>query len=203
MDLITFITNIALQGKYFFLFLIYLVEGPIAGFISAMISSTGQLNIYIVALLLVSGEIGADITYYFLGKKFSEKKINKKLRKYEDSKILSVINDVLDKHPIRTLIFAKTVGTIAVPTILLMGKYQFLKFKKFLLWATAASLTKDLVILFLGYGLGISLETFLNGYDVYKIVGIILSLLVILYILFISNRGKIEKFVVKSLKSIN
>jgi membrane protein DedA with SNARE-associated domain len=202
MNLIAFITNIALQGKYFFLFLIYLIEGPIAGFISAMISSTGQLNIYIVALLLVSGEIGADITYYFLGRNSSESKINKKLKKHENHKFVNVIKDVLNKHPVRTLTFAKTVGTIAVPTILLIGRYRFLNFKKFLLWATLVCLAKDLTVLILGYSLGMSLESFLDGYDIYKIVGIILSLLVIAYILYIANKDKIEQFILKSLKNI-
>jgi membrane protein DedA with SNARE-associated domain len=167
-----------------------------------MISSTGQLNIYIVAFLLVSGEIGADVAYYFLGEKFSEKRINKKLRRYEDSKILNAIQNVLNQHPVRTLIFAKTVGTIAVPTILLMGKYKFLKFKKFLLWATTVCLVKDFTVLFLGYSLGISLESFLDGYDMYEFVGIIISLLVIAYILYISNKDKIEQLIIKSLKNI-
>jgi membrane protein DedA with SNARE-associated domain len=192
----------ALQGKYLFLFLIYLIEGPIAGFISAMISSTGQLNIYIVAFLLVSGEIGADIVYYFLGQKSSEKRINKKLRRYEDSKILTSIQNVLNQHPVRTLIFAKTVGNIAVPTILLIGRYKLLKFKNFLLWATVVCFLKDFLVLFFGYSLGISLESFLDGYDMYKFVGIIISLLVILYILYIANKDKTDQFIVKSLKNI-
>jgi membrane protein DedA with SNARE-associated domain len=202
MNQISIITDMALQGKYLFLFLIYLIEGPIAGFISAMVSSTGQLNIYIVAFLLVSGEIGADIVYYFLGQKSSEKRINKKLRKYEDSKILTSIQNVLNQHPVRTLIFAKTVGNIAVPTILLIGRYKLLKFKNFLLWATIVCFLKDFLVLFFGYSLGISLESFLDGYDMYKFVGIIISLLVILYILYIANKDKTDQFIVKSLKNI-
>jgi membrane protein DedA with SNARE-associated domain len=202
MNQISIITDMALQGKYLFLFLIYLIEGPIAGFISAMISSTGQLNIYIVAFLLVSGEIGADIVYYFLGQKSSEKRINKKLRRYEDSKILTSIQNVLNQHPVRTLIFAKTVGNIAVPTILLIGRYKLLKFKNFLLWATIVCFLKDFLVLFFGYSLGISLESFLDGYDMYKFVGIIISLLVILYILYIANKDKTDQFIVKSLKNI-
>jgi membrane protein DedA with SNARE-associated domain len=202
MNQISIITDMAVQGKYLFLFLIYLIEGPVAGFISAMISSTGQLNIYIVAFLLVSGEIGADIVYYFLGQKSSEKRINKKLRRYEDSKILTSIQNVLNQHPVRTLIFAKTVGNIAVPTILLIGRYKLLKFKNFLLWATIVCFLKDFLVLFFGYSLGISLESFLDGYDMYKFVGIIISLLVILYILYIANKDKTDQFIVKSLKNI-
>jgi membrane protein DedA with SNARE-associated domain len=202
MNQISIVTDMALQGKYLFLFLIYLIEGPIAGFISAMVSSTGQLNIYIVAFLLVSGEIGADIVYYFLGQKSSEKRINKKLRRYEDSKILTSIQNVLNQHPVRTLIFAKTVGNIAVPTILLIGRYKLLKFKNFLLWATVVCFLKDFLVLFFGYSLGISLESFLDGYDMYKFVGIIISLLVILYILYIANKDKTDQFIVKSLKNI-
>jgi membrane protein DedA with SNARE-associated domain len=124
------------------------------------------------------------------------------LRRYEDSKILTSIQNVLNQHPVRTLIFAKTVGNIAVPTILLIGRYKLLKFKNFLLWATVVCFLKDFLVLFFGYSLGISLESFLDGYDMYKFVGIIISLLVILYILYIANKDKTDQFIVKSLKNI-
>jgi membrane protein DedA with SNARE-associated domain len=202
MDIIDIVTKVALQGKYFWLFIIYLVEGPISGFVTAVIASTGQLNIFVIGLLLISGEIGADLIYYFIGKNLSESKINKKLKKYEKKGFINAIKEVLDKHPVRALAFAKSVAFIAVPTIILLGRYKSMKFPKFLLWTTLICLIKDLTVLFLGYGLGISLDTFLGGYNIYKIVGIILALIAIGYIIFRANKTKIENFVVNSLKNI-
>lgn len=202
MDLIELATNLALQGKYLLLFIAYLIEGPIFGFISAIIASTGQLNIFIVAALLITGEIGADLIYFLLGRYLSESKINKKLRKFEESRVLNALRGVLDKHPVRALVFAKGVAFIAVPTILLIGKYKSMKFGRFFFWATTVCLIKDLTVLFLGFGLGISLESFLGGYDIYRIVGIILALLAVLYIVFRAYRDRIETFTIKALKNI-
>ena len=202
MNIINLLTSVALQGKYFLLFIIYLIEGPISGFITAVIASTGQLNIYIIGLLLIIGEVGADLIYYFLGKNLSESKITKRFEKYEKRGIITVLKEVLDKHPVRTLTFAKSVAFIAVPAIILIGKYKSMKFTKFFLWTTVICLAKDLTVLFLGYGLGISLDTFLAGYNIYKIVGIILALLAIGYIVFRANKDKIEKFIINSLQNI-
>ena len=82
MNLIEFIIILAQQGKYPILFIIYLIEGPIAGFISALIASTGSLNIFIVFLLLITAEIGADIVFYYIGKNSSETRFNKLLGAY-------------------------------------------------------------------------------------------------------------------------
>jgi membrane protein DedA with SNARE-associated domain len=199
MNIIDLVTNLAVQGKYPLLFIIYLIEGPISGFISAIIATTGQLNIYIIFLLLVTGEIGADLVYYYLGRTFSESKLNKELDKYEKTGVLNVMKETLDKHPVRTLIFVKSVALIAVPSLLLIGKYKALKFPKFLLWTTIVCLVKDITVLFLGYGLGISLETFIHGYDIYRALGIILAIIAICYILFRANREKIEQFIVNTL----
>jgi membrane protein DedA with SNARE-associated domain len=124
------------------------------------------------------------------------------LKKFEEKKILNVLREVLDKHPVRALTFAKSVAFIAVPTILLIGKYKSMKFGKFFFWATLVCLLKDFTVLFLGFGLGISLESFLGGYDIYRIVGIILALLAVAYILFTAYREEIEDFTVKTLKKI-
>jgi membrane protein DedA with SNARE-associated domain len=77
-----------------------------------------------------------------------------------------------------------------------------MKFGKFFFWATLVCLLKDFTVLFLGFGLGISLESFLGGYDIYRIVGIILALLAVAYILFTAYREEIEDFTVKTLKKI-
>jgi membrane protein DedA with SNARE-associated domain len=202
MNLIELIIDLAQQNKYPLLFIIYLIEGPISGFISAIIASTGGLNIFIVFTLLVTGEIGADIVYYYIGKYSSETKLNKKLAKYEDRGILKEIKETFARQPVKALIFIKTVMFIAIPSLLLIGRYRSLEIKKFLLWTTIICLVKDITVLFLGYGLGISLEVFLKGYDIYRIIAIILTLLVIGYILFKVNRDKIEKFTINLLRNI-
>jgi membrane protein DedA with SNARE-associated domain len=202
MNLPNLILTLAQLGKYPMLFIVYLIEGPVAGFISALIAATGQLDIVIIFLLLVTGEIGADILYYYIGKSSSDTKINKLLSKYEKSGALKTIKDTFNRSPIKALIFIKSVMLIAIPSLLLIGRYQSMKIKKFLIWTTIICLIKDITILFLGYGLGISLETFLNGYNIYKIIGIILAILAIGYIIFRANKDKIESSVINSLKKI-
>ena len=202
MNLINTVITLAQQGKYPLLFIIYLIEGPVAGFISALISASGSLNIYIVFLLLIIAEIGADLFYYYIGKLSSEKRITKILSKYEKDGVLKVIKDAFNKRPVRSLIFIKSVMLIAVPSLILIGRYQSMKFNKFLFWTTIICLVKDITIIVLGYSVGITLETFLQGYNIYRVVGIILAIIGIGYIIYTAYKDKIDKLIIKSLRKI-
>ena len=202
MNLINTVITLAQQGKYPLLFIIYLIEGPVAGFISALISASGSLNIYIVFLLLIIAEIGADVFYYYIGKLSSEKKINKMLSKYEKGGVLKIIRNAFNRRPVRSLIFIKSVMLIAVPSLLLIGRYQSMKFKKFLFWTTIICLVKDITILVLGYSVGITLETFMQGYNIYRVIGIILALIAVGYIIYTAYKEKIDIYIVNSLKKI-
>ena len=202
MELVNIILSLAEENKYIILFFVYLVEGPNAGFISAMLSATGKLNIFIVGALLIIGEIGADLVYYFLGKSLSESKLQKRLAKYEQTEFLQNVKQMLNKSPIKVLAFIKTIGIIAIPSLILIGKYQSLKPKKFILWTTIICLIKDLTILLSGYLLGLTTETFLTGYSMYKIVGIVLTIIVLGYLVIQLNKKKIEEVILKILKKI-
>jgi membrane-associated protein len=202
MNLLQLITTIAEQNKYSLLFIVYLLEGPVSAFISAMLASIGELNILIIFPLLIVAEISADIFYYYIGKSISTSKLQKKLSKYEKKGSLQPVKSLLEEHPVKVLIINKTISFLAVPVILLIGKYQTLKVKEFILWASLISIVKDIIILSLGYGFGISLETFLRGYNIYVVIGIILSILFLIYIFFKLYRDKIEKVTLKLLKKI-
>jgi membrane protein DedA with SNARE-associated domain len=202
MNFIEIVSTLAKQAKYPALFLIYLIEGPIAGFISSFVANTGALNIYTVFILFIIAEIGADIFYFYIGKKLSQKRFDKKLSSYEKKGFISVLKNVFNSHPVKALIFVKVVGVIAIPSLLFMGRYKSMTWGKFLFWTSIICLIKDLLITLMGYSLGVSLSDFLVVYDIYKIVALILSILGILSILLIANRGKIEEKSISFMKKI-
>lgn len=202
MDFIDLVIEFAQQSKYPILFLIYLIEGPVAGFISAFVASTGGLNIYIVFLLFITAEIAADIFFYYLGRGISDSRLDKWLSKYEERGILKILKETFNKNPTKALLFTKFTSLIAVPSLILIGKYKSLSAGKFFLYTTIICIIKDITILLMGYGLGITLGNFLVMYDTYKIVGIILSVIAIAYIVFKAYQTKFEGYYLKVLKRI-
>lgn len=202
MNLIELIIVLVRQNKYILLFISFLIERHSAGLIAAVLASKNQLNIYIVFLLLIFSEILVDSVVFLLGKTLTEGKLQKKLSKYEHNGFLKAIKEIIDRHPVRALFFAKIIGIISVPTIILIGKYRSVKLKKFILLSSIIGFFKNLVIIFLGYGLGLSLETLLGGYDVFAIVTIIVSVLIVGYIVFRINKRKIQSITIKALKKI-
>jgi membrane protein DedA with SNARE-associated domain len=77
-----------------------------------------------------------------------------------------------------------------------------MKIKKFAIWTTIICITKDTIVLLLGYSLGLSLESFVQGYNIYRIVGIILAIVGVGYVLYLTYQEKIESFAIKSLKRL-
>jgi len=163
--------------------------------------TTGPTELSSGGMVALCGE-GADLFYYFLGKTVSDSKLQKKIAKYEKREFLKNVKDLLERTPVKALAFIKTVGIIAVPSLILIGKYQSLKPKRFILWTTIICLIKDLTILLSGYFLGITTETFLAGYGIYRIVGIVLSVIVLFYLFLQLNKKKVEEITLKILKRI-
>ncbi|MCD4756286.1 hypothetical protein K8R20_01575 [bacterium] len=193
MDFLTLITELAQQSKYILLFIVYLLEGPVAGFISAFIATTGQLDISIAFPLLILAEIVADMFFYCLGRWLSNIKLNKKVKKYEQNNLLRVIKEILFTHPIRALIAVKVISVIAIPGLILIGKYKSLKVQTYLLWVSIICLIKNFIVSLMGYGLGIGIGDLLEIYDVYMRVVVVAGVVVIGYILVRAYQDKIEK----------
>ncbi|MCD4811581.1 hypothetical protein K8R14_03190 [bacterium] len=193
MDFFTLVTELAQQSKYTLLFIVYLLEGPVAGFISAFIATTGQLDISIAFPLLILAEIIADLFFYYLGRRLSNGGLNKKVKKYEQNNLLRVIKEILLTHPIRALIAIKVISVIAIPGLILIGKYKSLKVQTYLLWVSIICLIKNSVVSLMGYGLGIGVGDFLAIYDIYMRVVIVAGVVVVGYVLVRAYQDKIEK----------
>ena len=199
MDIETIISVVE-SAKYPLLFLIYLIEGPVAAFLSSIAASLGHLDIRIVWLLVVFAEVFADYFFFYLGKKSTNTKVMRKVNELNND-WMKEIKRLASENLLFILFILKFVGPLYLPGFLYLGGSRQVQDSRFLLYASIICILKDTGIMFLGYVLGLELSQFEDIYQTYQLIGILGSIvLIILFLVKVYNKQileGVEKFVKK------
>ena len=138
--------------KYFILFPVVVVEGPVVTLIAGMYISTGHLDGFVSYIVLTAGDLVGDSLYYAIGRKGSGR-----LFPVKWCKILGVTKDQITKfksffqnHKTKTLLVGKWSHAVGVPILLAAGLAK-VPYGQFLTISIFATLPKTLVLLGLGY----------------------------------------------------
>ncbi|NCF75532.1 MAG: hypothetical protein GWO87_03545 [Xanthomonadaceae bacterium] len=177
--------------KYFFLFPIVVVEGPIITVIAGFLSSLGQLNVFIVYGLVVIGDLTGDTISYMIGR-WGGVKFIKRWGHYVGLNIKHIekLEKHFDKHTASTIILGKLAYSIETPFLISAGIAK-VSYKKFFLYTLISTLPKSLLFLLIGYYFGKSYSK-INNYLDYTSVGVIFLIVISIAIYFIIkklNRG--------------
>jgi len=140
--------------KYFLLFPIVVVEGPIITVIAGFLSSLGQLNLWLAYLVVVAGDIAGDAMYYGFGY-YGRKGFIDRFGHY-----LGITNERVERlekhfanHSGKTLIIGKLSHAIGGAVLVAAGVSR-MPFKKFLWYTFLPTLPKSLVLLLIGFYFG-------------------------------------------------
>lgn len=202
MDLVALITQIVSTAKYPVIFLMFFVDGSTTNFIASTLAGSGLLNVWIIGAAAIVIELMVDMFYFLLGRKVSEAKIVKKLTEKKNSEFIKTLDGAYKKHPGLTLMAIKFAGPLAIPGILYMGKVKALSIIKFLNYAMIVAGTRAILISFVGYMVGKGVGEFAKVYDLFKVLGIVVLIAVIIFIVYKTFQKKIEIFVLNIFKKI-
>lgn len=150
----TYIFLLISTYRYWIIFPLMIVEGPIITIIAAFLASLGSFNVFIIYILALSGNVIADIGYYCVGK-FGGKRFLVKYGKYIGVNLnkIELIENHYNKHLIKTIIVAKVTEVLIVPTLISAGIANT-DFKKFLIVSFLSEIFKVLIIVLIGYYFG-------------------------------------------------
>ena len=201
MELITTILQYSSSANYIILFIIYLIEGPVANLVSAFLAGSGLLNIWYVFFLAATAELLADIIYFAVGHLAKGTAVSNFLDKVEKrSRVFREIKSFTKESPFFTVLFIKMFGPISIPGLMYIGQ-EGMPWKTFLKYGVPLCVARNIVISFVGYALITSLESFLSVYSVFKTVIVILSLLLFVLLLFLLSRESLEIFLLRYIKN--
>jgi len=165
--------------KYYILFPVMVVEGPVVTIIAGMFISSGHLDGLVSYMILVAGDLAGDSLYYAIGHRAGKKIILKKwglifgLTKQRIGKFETFFHS----HKAKTLLIGKWSHAMGVPVLVAAGLAR-VPYGEFLGISCLATLPKTLVLLLVGYYFGKSYEkiaTYL-GYTASVTVAVVLLL---------------------------
>lgn len=153
---ITYAIVASWQIKYFLVFIGMIIEGPIVMVASGFFLRFGVFDLVPIYIVLVIGDLVADIMWYYLGYYYAEPLIRSK------GKFLGVTPEVFEKakkllhdHPTKILLGSKvTIGFgLALATVITSGAVR-LPIKKYIILNLIGEMILSAVLLAVGYYFG-------------------------------------------------
>lgn len=183
-----------LAYRYFVLFPIAVVEGPIVTVAAGFLSSLGHLNLFIAYGVIVLGEMVGDTIYYWLGRWGGYPFINHVGRHVGiTAERVEKIEKHYANHPARTIILGKFAYSLELPFLIAAGLFK-VDYKKFASYVFIASVPKSFIFILIGYYSGEAYSNINRYLDaaVFMIVAAISLVLVYLLILKLSRRYTVK-----------
>lgn len=149
--------------KYFALFPLAVLEGPIITVIAGFFASLGYLNLIIAYTIIVVGDLAGDVLYYFLGR-YGGRTFVDKWGKYlgADKEQVESLEKQFDKNGNKLLFIGKLSHGIGGAFLLAAGVIK-MPFNRFLMSNMLATLIKSLALLLIGFYFGHAI-TSINSY---------------------------------------
>lgn len=153
------IIDLLITYRYFMLFPLALLEGPLASLVVGFLIYLGYFNPILAYSFLILGDIIPDVIYYYIGRFGNKKEL---IHKYSARfKIISqnfaFIERIWHTHGRKTMFLSKLAYGLSTPLLVSAGLVN-MPFKKFILYAIPITLFQYGVGLLLGYYLGHSYQ---------------------------------------------
>ena len=154
-SIFSFIMN---QG-YFFIFLLMFLEGPIVTSAAAFAASLGYLNIYIIIILSILGNLVPDTLFFFIGRLGRKKSVESYMvRLGLTASRIKNIEKNLKNHSIKTLIIVKITPFLPLPGIILAG-FMKVPIRKFFYVDILFNIVATMIFAGFGFYFGIATDS--------------------------------------------
>lgn len=168
-----------LAYKYFILFPIIVVEGPLATLAAGFLITLSAFNPFIALPIIIAGDVTGDVIYYYIG--YLAHKFKWALwiaRKAGLEKHRERITDSFQKHGGKLLLFGKL--THALGMVFLIGAgYAKMSLTEFIWYNVIGTAIKSTALLSLGYLAGSAYQTYHDYFEYGSLILTIGSLMII------------------------
>jgi len=177
--------------KYLALFPLAIAEGPIITVVAGFFVSLGQLNFWLVYVIIVLGDLAGDAIHYLIGRFGGEKFIAKWGRYIGINKNqVASLEKQFDERGKQLLFIGKMSHGIGGAFLVAAGIIK-MPFDKFMFSNMLATLIKSLILLLLGYYFGQALSTINSYLERIALITIGLAIFVFLiYFFYFRNKRK-------------
>lgn len=178
-------------SSYFIIFILMIIEGPIVTSAAAFAASLGYLNILIVFILSLLGDLIGDLLHYGIGR-FGRLAV---IERYDyrfglKKQTIKKLETNLKKHLGKTLFAVKFIPILTNIGLILAGALR-IPLNRFLFYSFLITLPRTIFFTGLGFYFGRAVSTVLNYFKLgeYSILFVIIVSLIAYFIYkFVSNR---------------
>jgi len=165
------ITQLVMQYRYWILFPLAFMEGPILAFVLGSLSALGYFSILPSFVILLIGDLVPDTAYYLLGR-YGERKtfISRYAKKIGiDAEHFEAVRRLWSKHPAKTTFLTKFAYGLSTPLLVSAGVIG-MPLHRFLRYTVSISIIQYGVLLALGYNFGRSFALVSGTLEVVQLV---------------------------------
>jgi membrane protein DedA with SNARE-associated domain len=175
------IISFLLQYKYYIVFPIVMIEGPITTIILGFLASNGYFNLIISYFLAVIADLTSDIFYYLFGYWGGKNLIEKYGHYFGISKLrFEKLKNNFNNNVGKMLIFGKIVDPLS-STIQTIAGITRVPFSKFIYYNIISTFPKSLILILSGFYFG----SILNEINFYrKLLSFLLALFFLIILAF-------------------
>jgi membrane protein DedA with SNARE-associated domain len=175
------IISLVISYKYFILFPIACVEGPIFSLLIGYLVCIGYLDFIPSYAILILGDLIPDITYYYIGRYGNKKRLIEKYgRRFNFlNRNFKFVEKFWNEHGGKTMFLSKLAYGLSTPFLISAGLVN-MPLKKFISYAFPVTIFQYAVFLTAGYYLG---QSYKLASLYIKDAGIIFAVILVLFII--------------------
>ena len=141
-----------IRYKYYAIFPVAFVEGPIISVISGFLVSRGALSLLPALLVVFFGDFLSDFVYYLIGRGGrSAMKYVRFLHIHEDK--LQILEKQYERHPWKTMLVAKASYGLGIAFMIASGAAR-VSYQKFLVYAGSLNFIRSIILIAVGFYFG-------------------------------------------------
>lgn len=172
------------SNGYLLLFVAILIEGPAVTSAGAFAARLGYLNIWLVFLLSILGNLIPDVAYYAMGY-WGREKLAARWGHYVGltRERLERIEEFLKIHPGKTLFVIKIIPTLATPGLIAVGIAR-MSIRPYIWWSMVITVPTSALFLGIGWYFGAAYQSIIRyvDYGGYLLAGFIALFLLFSYV---------------------
>ncbi|TRZ64094.1 MAG: DedA family protein [Spirochaetia bacterium] len=186
------ITTLLIQYKYFILFPVAVIEGPIATVIAGFLAATNYLDPYIAFSIIVSGDLVGDILAYAIGR-WGREKLIIKWGYYlgVNSERLKKIEGHFERNTGKTLLLGKVLHGIG-GTFLIAAGIAKVPILKFIWFNFLGTVPKSFILILIGFYFGYAISTIKSYLELIAAIFVGAGIIAILACLYFRKDKSIE-----------
>ena len=169
-----------IKYKYYAIFPVAFVEGPIISIISGFLVSNGALSLLPALLVVFFGDFLSDFVFYLVGRGGRQAmRYVRFLHIHEDK--LEILEKQYELHPWKTMIVAKASYGLGIAFMIASGAAR-VSYQKFLIYTGSLNFIRSIVLIAIGFYFGKAALLFGPTYLWYYGLSVLVLVPVILFL---------------------